>query len=63
MKEHLIQTVEMSLLPSTFRKIGTQDRGKLRLFGDIDQLYLIETIEHLRGGYPQTGGTRDTNEF
>jgi hypothetical protein len=44
----------MMLFPTAFSEIGTQDRGKLGLFQDIDQFQLIQAIQHLGGRYPQT---------
>jgi hypothetical protein len=53
----------MMLFPMALGEIGTQHRGKLRFFQDIDQFQLIQAIQYLGGRYPQTRCARAGDEF
>ena len=63
MKKQLIEVFELALLAAALGEIGPEHGGKLAFIQDINELQLLQAVQHLRRRHPQAGDTCGFNKF
>jgi hypothetical protein len=62
-KEKVIQPVEVLHVPEAFGKIRAKQRPELVFIGRINELHLVEAVEHFGGGNTQARRTAAGHEL